>query len=103
MSRHIKPQHCHEINIDVVGGHPFHFSLLFNACVDEDRQLEEQKAPARAGMLHTSLLSATLRSPTQTSSPTDLFLHVLIGMMRSIPQKEGKEVSPTAKMAENYT
>lgn len=50
MSRHIKPQHRHEINIDVVGGHPF-FSLLLSISACEEQQLGEQKAPAGAGTL----------------------------------------------------
>lgn len=79
--------------------------MLFNICVCEERQLEEQKAPAGAGTLHMRLLPATLRSPTQPSSsgPTDLFLHVPFGMVGSTRQKEGEEISPTATMAENYT
>ena len=89
----------------MVGGHPFFFSLLFNVCVCEERQLEEQKAPAGAGTLLMRLLLATLRSPAQPSSsgPTDLFSHMPFGMVGSTHRKEGEEVSPTATKAKNYT
>lgn len=88
----------------MVGGHPFFFPLLFNVHVCEELQLEEQKAPAGAGTLHVSLLLAALRSPTQPSSsgPTDLFLHVPLGMVGSTHEKEGEEVSQWLKIIHEY-
>lgn len=80
----------------MVGGHPGFFSLLFNVCVCEERQLEEQKAPAGAGTLRLRLLLATLTSPTRprSSDPTDVFLHVPFGTVGSTHQKQKEEASP---------
>lgn len=80
-SRRIKPEHCQDINIDVVGGHPCFFCCCsgFVSARRSSRLLRVHRTGARS-------CSAPQAHP---AGPADSPLHVLLGMVAPTHQRKG--------------